>query len=207
MNNLSKDPYNIIITGVGGQGNVTASRILGDVLAQKYVVTTGETFGASQRGGAVMSHLRVSSAYVWSPQIPQKNADCVIALEPVEAVRVMKEYGNIKTHVILNTRPVYPVNGGEGYPSLKKIKKTLKKLTDHVWCIDATDIALNELGTPIMGNMIVIGAVAGLGVLPLDEKEVTHALSKHFSENVYTLNMKAFELGSNIINKKISVKR
>jgi indolepyruvate ferredoxin oxidoreductase beta subunit len=203
MNNFSKDPYNIIITGVGGQGNVTASRILGDILAQKYVVTTGETFGASQRGGAVMSHLRVSSTLVWSPQIPRGKADCVIALEPVEAIRVIKEYGNITTRVILNTRPVYPVNGGRGYPSLEDIKKTLKGLTDYVWCIDATDIALHTLGIPIMGNMVMVGAVAGLNILPLEKKDFAQAISNHFPENVYKLNLKAFELGiESICGKK-----
>ncbi|MCK9197311.1 MAG: 2-oxoacid:acceptor oxidoreductase family protein, partial [Syntrophales bacterium] len=58
---LAKDPYNVIITGVGGQGNVLASRLLGGMLAKKgFLVTIGETFGASQRGGSVMSHLRIS---------------------------------------------------------------------------------------------------------------------------------------------------
>ena len=58
--NLPKDPFNVIITGVGGQGNVLASRMLGNSLVRKgYFITIGETFGASQRGGSVMSHLRV----------------------------------------------------------------------------------------------------------------------------------------------------
>ena len=62
MERLEKDPFNIIITGVGGQGNVMASRILSNMLVrQGYQVTIGETFGASQRGGAVMSHIRVSA--------------------------------------------------------------------------------------------------------------------------------------------------
>ena len=92
---LAKDPYNIIITGVGGQGNVLASRVLGGMLAAKgYMVTIGETFGASQRGGSVMSHVRVSSKAVSSPQIPRGIADIIVSLEPAEAVRVMADYGN-----------------------------------------------------------------------------------------------------------------
>ena len=76
--NLLKDPYNIIITGVGGQGNVMSSRILGNMLVDRgYHVTIGETFGASQRGGSVMSHMRVSKKSIWSPQIPEYRADTV----------------------------------------------------------------------------------------------------------------------------------
>jgi len=92
---LSKDPYNLIITGVGGQGNVMASRVLSNMLVRKgYYVTIGETFGASQRGGSVMSHIRVSASSAWSPQIPQGRADMVVSLEPIEAIRVLKTYGN-----------------------------------------------------------------------------------------------------------------
>jgi indolepyruvate ferredoxin oxidoreductase beta subunit len=69
MENVSLpcDPYNVIITGVGGQGNVMASRVVGNILSRKNLnITIGETFGASQRGGSVMSHLRISSASYWS---------------------------------------------------------------------------------------------------------------------------------------------
>ena len=107
---LTSDPYNIVITGVGGQGNVMASRILGNMLSEKGLrVTIGETFGASQRGGSVMSHLRISAAATWSPQIPKGKAHMVIALEPIEALRVLMVYGNPQTRVLCNIRPIQPV--------------------------------------------------------------------------------------------------
>ena len=109
MNNkaLLADPYNLIITGVGGQGNVLASKLVGNMLTDKgYRVTIGETFGASQRGGSVMSHLRISAESVFSPQIPRGRAHLVVALEPTEALRVLGEYGNPGIKVITNTRPV-----------------------------------------------------------------------------------------------------
>ena len=85
----------MIITGVGGQGNVMATRILSNMLVQKgYYVTIGETFGASQRGGSVISHIRVSSRSNWSPQVPKGKADIVVAIEPIEAIRVLARYGN-----------------------------------------------------------------------------------------------------------------
>ncbi|RLA98609.1 MAG: indolepyruvate ferredoxin oxidoreductase, partial [Deltaproteobacteria bacterium] len=103
---LSKDPYNLIITGVGGQGNVMASRVLANMLVDKgFYVTIGETFGASQRGGSVMSHLRISGKASWSPQIPAGSADIVVALEPIESVRVLKDYGNPGIKILSNTRP------------------------------------------------------------------------------------------------------
>jgi indolepyruvate ferredoxin oxidoreductase, beta subunit len=90
-----KGTKNVIITGVGGQGNVMASRVLAGMLVDAgYFVTIGETFGMSQRGGSVMSHLRVSSKSVLSPQIPRGSADILVALEPLEALRVLTIYGN-----------------------------------------------------------------------------------------------------------------
>ncbi len=90
MEPLIQDPYNIIMTGVGGQGNVMASRVLANMFSPKgYWITIGETFGASQRGGSVMSHIRVSATTTWSPQIPKGKAHVVIALEPMEAIRIL----------------------------------------------------------------------------------------------------------------------
>ena len=107
---LPKDPMNVIITGVGGQGNVLASRVLAGMLVNDgYCVTIGETFGMSQRGGSVMSHLRISQKSIMSPQIPQGRADIIIALEPVEALRVLIKYGNPNVVVLANSRVVYPI--------------------------------------------------------------------------------------------------
>ena len=90
--NLPSDPYNVIITGVGGQGNVMASRVVGSMLSRKGLnITIGETFGASQRGGSVMSHLRISEGSSWSPQIPGGRCHLIMALEPTEALRVLAE--------------------------------------------------------------------------------------------------------------------
>jgi len=124
---------NIIITGVGGQGNVMASRVLAGMLVNAgYVVTIGETFGMSQRGGSVMSHLRVSSKSVLSPQIPQGNADIVIALEPVEALRVLTKYGNPDVAVLTNSRMVYPmgvITGEFTYPTIEEVKSMFEKIS------------------------------------------------------------------------------
>ncbi|HQP41778.1 MAG TPA: 2-oxoacid:acceptor oxidoreductase family protein, partial [Smithella sp.] len=130
---LKKNPTNIIITGVGGQGNVMASRVLAGMLVNAgFIVTIGETFGMSQRGGSVMSHLRVSSSSVLSPQIPQGRGDIVIALEPVEALRVLTKYGNPDVAVLTNSRMVYPmgvITGEFTYPTIEEVKSMFEKIS------------------------------------------------------------------------------
>ncbi|MCX5916222.1 MAG: indolepyruvate oxidoreductase subunit beta [Deltaproteobacteria bacterium] len=200
MEPLIQDPYNIIIAGVGGQGNVMASRVVANMLSMKgYWITIGETFGASQRGGSVMSHIRVSAASIWSPQIPKGKAHIVIALEPVEAIRIMMTYGNRDVNVLTNTRPIYPVSviaGEFSYPDLDEIKTTLDSLSSHVWMIDATDEAM-KLGNPILSNIIMIGAISGLGLLALGLEEFMTVIGETFPEKLQVVNKRAFEIGRN----------
>jgi indolepyruvate ferredoxin oxidoreductase beta subunit len=169
--NLPDDPYNVIITGVGGQGNVMASRILGNMLSRQGLsVTIGETFGASQRGGSVMSHLRISAGASWSPQIPKGQCHLVISLEPTEAMRVLMTYGNPNIKVLCNTRPIHAIgviSGEQQYPDLDDIISWVAELSEASWFLDATAKAL-ELGNPILGNIMMIGAAAGICALPLD---------------------------------------
>ena len=133
---LPHDPFNIIITGVGGQGNVMASRILGNMLSlQGLNITIGETFGASQRGGSVMSHVRVSAGPVWSPQIPQGQAHVIVTLEPIEALRVLMAYGSPKTWAVCNLRPIHPIGvicGDQNYPDIAQITGWVEELTERL---------------------------------------------------------------------------
>ena len=195
---LPKDPYNIIITGVGGQGNVMASRVFSNMLVQKgFFVTIGETFGASQRGGSVMSHIRVSSKSTWSPQVPKGKADVVVTLEPIEAIRVLAGYGNPAVKVLTNTRAIYPagvIAGRLSYPTLDEIKETLKKLSARAWFIDATDEAV-KLGNAILGNIIMIGALSAVGDLPVGRDDFTTAVSRSLPAEKMANNLTAFDLG------------
>jgi indolepyruvate ferredoxin oxidoreductase beta subunit len=195
---LSKDPLNLIITGVGGQGNVLASQWIGRALVREnFYVTIGETYGASQRGGAVMSHLRISKESQYSPLIPQGQADIIVALEPVEALRVIGQYGNPAVSAVVNSRPIYPtaVTVGEAeYPSLEKIQETIRGLARKAWFIDATEIALS-LGAPILTNIIMVGALAGTNLIPLDAKTFTEVIEESLPAAHLPDNLKAFEKG------------
>lgn len=195
---LKKDPYNLIITGVGGQGNVTASRMVASMLVDKgFVVTVGETFGASQRGGSVMSHVRISASLTYSPQIPKGTADLVVSLEPSEALRVVASYGNPSTLCLSNTRPVYPVRviaGEVAYPGLDTIEKALCDLCAHTLMIPATDEAL-RLKNPVYQNVVMVGALAGMKVLPFTREDFEKLVAKDMPPEAMETNMKAFDVG------------
>jgi len=192
------DPLNVIVTGVGGQGNVLISQLMGRALVRAgYHVTIGETYGASQRGGAVMSHLRASRQAQYGPLIPQGQADVILGLEPVETLRVLGQYGNPGVTVITNSRPVYPLAvaiGTAHYPSVEEIVKALEELSSSAWLINATDIAI-DMGAPILANIIMVGALVGAGVLPLAAGEFELELRESLPADRLDLNLKAFRLG------------
>jgi len=199
---LTSDPYNLIIAGVGGQGNVLASRILGQMLLRKgLVVTIGESFGANQRGGSVSSHIRISSESTYSPLVPYHAAHAVIGLEATETFRILSEYGNPEVKVICNTRPihsVYVISGECKYPKTEKIRSWMEELSAQCWFLDATDEAM-KLGSPVYGNIILIGAMAAIGELPLDREAFKAVLSETMAPDKMEVNLKAFDLGSSMI--------
>ncbi len=203
---LTADPYNLIITGVGGQGNVMASRIVADVMAQLGLfVTIGETFGASQRGGSVMSHLRISAKSIYSPQIPRGGAHMVVALEPTEAIRVLGVYGNPGTRVISNTRPIHSIGvicGEQTYPAQEKIRSWIRELSKAAWFVDTTEAAM-ALGNPIFGNIMAVGALAATGALPLDRSRFESAIRQKLPESKVAVNLTAFDEGQKMISSQI----
>jgi indolepyruvate ferredoxin oxidoreductase, beta subunit len=200
---LSADPYNIIITGVGGQGNVLASRVMGNMLMEKGLhITIGETFGASQRGGSVMSHLRVSAAADVSPQIPRGRAHLVVSLEPTEALRVLKDYGNAQVLVLCNMRPIHAIgviSGEAQYPAAAELKKWIGDLSRNAWYVNATEAAM-AMGNPIFGNVMLVGALAATGVLPLDRDSFETVMARMMPGDKVARNMEAFDKGKSLID-------
>ncbi len=199
---LADDPYNVVITGVGGQGNVMASKVLGNMLTQKGLqVTIGETFGASQRGGSVMSHLRISAASSWSPQIPKGKAHMIVALEPIEALRVLMDYGSPRAKVLCNMRPIHPIgviSGEFSYPSESELEESVRELTEKAWFVDATSPAI-KLGNPIFLNIMMIGALAKIGELPMDRTDFKTVISKILTPGQMKNNLAAYDIGAKII--------
>ena len=201
---ISKDPFNVIIGGVGGQGNVLASQILGEMLvSQGYVITIGETYGASQRGGAVMSHLRISVKDPFSSLIPEGQCDLLIALEPVEGLRVLDHYGNPRVMTLLNTRPIHPIDvisGNATYPEVSRVIIKIQELSRRVWTLNATEIAL-ELGDPIFSNIVMLGALCAIEVLPINRQGFKLVIKDLLSSAMMDKNMQAFDKGKEVVQE------
>jgi indolepyruvate ferredoxin oxidoreductase beta subunit len=201
---ISKDPFNVIIGGVGGQGNVLASQILGEMLiSQGYVITIGETYGASQRGGAVMSHLRISTQDQFSPLIPEGQCDLLIALEPVEGLRILAHFGNPRVMTLINTRPIHPmdvISGNATYPEVSKVIVKIKELSRRVWALNATEVAL-KMGDPIFSNMVMLGALCAIEILPVHRQGFEWVIKELLPSRTLDENMKAFDQGREVVQK------
>jgi indolepyruvate ferredoxin oxidoreductase, beta subunit len=193
-----KDPINLIITGTGGQGNILISKLIGEAMLEDgYWVTIGETYGASQRGGSVASHVRISREGRCSPITPQGAADIILSLEPVEVLRMLAMFGSPDTHVVTNVRPVHPMAvaiGEAEYPRLEAIKHAIGELSRKALYIDASEIAIN-LGAPLLTNMVMAGALIGSGFLPLLQHKFERQLEMGFQADKLALNLEAFRLG------------
>lgn len=195
---LSKDPLNVIICGVGGQGNILASELLASALVEKgYFTTVGETYGASQRGGSVMSHVRISARKQYSALIPRGEAHIIIGFEPIETLRVAREYGNSQTKVIFDPRPNYPLSvliGEAVYPEIEAIVKEQRYLCGSVQVLEATRLA-QEAGNAQAANILLMGALTAMPEIPLQAEDYSQVLSQRFKGDVYDLNQKVFDLG------------
>ncbi len=196
---LSKDPLNLIITGVGGQGNILASQITATAAIQEgYYVSIGETYGASQRGGSVMSHVRFSKEFQYGPLIPTGEADIVLGFEPMETLRVLVDFGNDDTQVIYNPRPNYPprvLRGEASYPPMEEIEGHLRELSKLAKIVQGTKLA-KEMGTLVAQNVVMVGALAGSGLLPVPEETFEKSICDIFDDSAkQKFNIEAFRVG------------
>lgn len=196
---MSIEEFNILIAGVGGQGGLTLSRIIGHAaVLEGYRLRIGETLGMSQRGGAVVSFVRFGNR-VFSPLIPERDADILFGLEPIEALRNIKFVGE-KTAIILNIRKIPPliVNLGlRKYPDLEEILSFFKKITSRIHSYDFS-IEAQKLGNIRVMNTIMLGAAFGLGLIPLKSKSIEQGIRSVVPRKYLELNLKAFEVGKKI---------
>jgi len=201
--NIQQDPLNLIICGIGGQGNILISRLIGRTLTDKgYFVTIGETFGAAQRGGAVFSSLRISQKKYYGPLVQQGQADIVLSLEPLESLRILNSYGNPDVITVTNSLPIYPVgvlSKRTVYPDLEKLKEMIRNLSSSSWFLNATEIAV-ELGAPIVTNIIMTGALIGTKKMPIGVEDVQESIKSTFPAPKVDLNLKALSRGYDAVH-------
>ncbi len=188
------DSKNIMIVGVGGQGTLLASRILGNVIiAEGFDVKVSEVHGMSQRGGSVVTYVKYGEK-VASPIIDKAEADIILAFERLEALRALpflKKGGKM----IVNDRAISPmpvITGAAEYP--EGIIDTLKKNADVV-SLDALEIA-EKAGSIKAVNVVLIGVLAKSTDIPYEAWVET--IKKTVPEKFLEINLKAFELGYNL---------
>jgi indolepyruvate ferredoxin oxidoreductase, beta subunit len=202
---LERDPLNLIIAGVGGQGNILASQIVATAgIKEGLYVTVGETYGASQRGGPVMSHIRFSAQAQCGPLIPEGEADIIVGLEPIEALRIIADFGNPKTRVIVSPRPIYPIwvlSGQAKYPPVEEVLQKLGELVAEVMVVKA----IQEGETGLAVNVVIVGALAGSVMLPIALQNFEDSIREIFAPKDLDLNLKAFRKGVELTGRKAGV--
>ena len=189
------DITRIVIVAVGGQGNLLASHLLGEcALTNGIPVQISEIHGMSQRGGIVESSIVLGDAQ--SSIISEGEADILVGFEPAETLRDIGKC-NKDSLVISNIAPIPPftVSIGMGvYPSIDDSMKLIRAKVRHLIAFDATSLA-HKAGSLLTLNMVMIGALAKTGLIPLSELLLKKAIKDKTKKAFLEMNLKAFDLG------------
>ena len=181
----------IILAGVGGQGIISIAYVIASAaLEEGLEVKQAEVHGMSQRGGAVQSHLRLSQAHIWSDLIPRGEADLVLSVEPLEALRYL-DYLRPDGMIIASRAPFVNI---QDYPDVETLLNRIRKTPRHL-IIDSEKLA-KEAGSSRTQNMVMLGAAAGR--LIVKEENLTRfikVLFERHGETIVASNLKAFALG------------
>ncbi|MDP4183599.1 MAG: indolepyruvate oxidoreductase subunit beta [Bacteroidota bacterium] len=181
----------IILAGVGGQGILSIAAAIGEAaLENNLYLKQSETHGMSQRGGAVVSHLRISDQPIASDLIPMGKADLILSVEPMEALRYLP-YLKTDGFIVTNITPF--INVGN-YPEDEVLFNKLKSMS-HVVLIDADRIA-KEMGNARASNMVMLGAACPF--IHVDFEKIVNGVKQIFNrkgEAVVEMNLKALEAG------------
>ncbi len=193
--------YSVQIVGVGGQGVLLASMVLGTAAMRAgHKVRMSEVHGMAQRGGSVLSTLRFGDGVV-SPLEAAGGADLIMGFEPVETVRSLS-LGNADTAVLMNLDPVFPGNvaaGFDTYPDVGALVDDVRSRNGHVVTVEATRIA-EEAGKAVAANAVMIGAVAAMKGFPLGKDLLKEVLLETVPQKFRELNSEAFDMGYEAIS-------
>ncbi|MFH1242147.1 MAG: indolepyruvate oxidoreductase subunit beta [Pseudomonadota bacterium] len=185
----------LVFIGVGGQGNLLASRLLGEASLSKGIpAVVSEIHGMAQRGGIVESAVLMGD--VTSPIVSNGEADVLVGFEPLETLRALGKC-NKNTLVITNTHPLPPftVSVGQGtYPPVEEILALIKSKARKVISLDGNKLAA-KAGNPLALNMVMLGAVIGSGAVPIGPDDMKEVISTSTKKAFLESNLKAFDLG------------
>lgn len=181
----------IILAGVGGQGILSIASILGEAaLRENLFLKQAETHGMSQRGGAVVSHLRISDKEIAADLIPLGKADIILSVEPMESLRYLP-FLSSEGYVVTNTTPFINV---PNYPEVDVVMAEIEKQPNYV-AIDADKIAV-EIGNKRAMNVVMLGAATPfINIEPEKIEEGIKRIFQRKGEEVVEMNLKAFNAG------------
>jgi indolepyruvate ferredoxin oxidoreductase beta subunit len=192
------DTTRLIIVAVGGQGNLLASRVIGEAaLIAGVPVRMSEIHGMAQRGGVVESAIVFGDAS--STVISDGEADVLLGFEPSETLRALNKC-NANTVVITSLAPLSPftvTTGNSVYPSLNVLQALIRQKTAKLIAFDAAALA-TEAGNVLSVNMVLLGALIQTGTVPLQVENVKEAIMNKTSKTFVGSNLKAFELGVSV---------
>lgn len=189
---------NCLLCGVGGQGVGLASKLIASSALEKGMdVCTSETIGMSQRGGSVVSHVRMGQK-IYSPMIPGHSADVLLAFEPAEAVRnlyYLKEGGV----AIVNKKAVKPVTSALGQRSYdgEEMICYLRKRIERLYVVDGEDVC-QRAGSPKVLNVVLLGTALGSGVLDISVADMERQLKVTLKPQFTTMNLEALRMGAGL---------
>ena len=191
----------LVIVAVGGQGNLLATKVLGEAsLLSNVPVNMSEIHGMAQRGGVVESSLVFGDAR--STIISDGEADLLVGFEPSETLRALKRC-NANSVVVTNTSPVppYTVAIGSGvYPDLDELQEIIKAKTSRLVSLDASNLA-EEAGNVMAVNMVLLGALIQTAILPISVENVRTAIQTRTKKAFLDINLAAFELGYSVASQ------
>jgi indolepyruvate ferredoxin oxidoreductase beta subunit len=195
--------FNIVLAGVGGQGTILAAEILGVAAVKEGLnVRVSEIHGMAQRGGAVTSNVRIGQN-VLSPTVVEGQADVLLGFEPLETLRNLK-FASEKTLVIMSDERIPPTELAAkniAYQNMDEIKRKIQRFTRKVMIIETEKLA-NEAGSILTRNIVLIGALAAAGKMPVKTENVMKALKELVPAKHVEMNAKAFKLGYDYAKKK-----
>jgi indolepyruvate ferredoxin oxidoreductase beta subunit len=185
----------VFFTGVGGQGTLLATRLVGEAaLKEGLPVTISEIHGMAQRGGVVESSVAIGK--IFSPTIADGEADVLMAFEPLETLRALPKC-HAGTLVISNTTPIIPFTVATGkslYPSDEAIYQPVATKVQRLVRVPALKLA-REAGSDLAANIVMLGVLAGTGRLPIEANSWHAVLQERLPQRILAVNQKAFALG------------
>ena len=189
--------YNIYICGIGGQGIIKTSIVIGETAIHNDMnVVMSEIHGMSQRGGVVSTELKIGDNE--SPIIQEGGADLILSFEPVEALRALHK-SNKDSIIVTNTSPVLPstINQQDvDYPEVDTIIKELESKVSKVYAINANKMA-KDAGHPLSMNMAMLGAATAISTFPIEKDDVIEIMKENLPPKTIEINLKAFDEGYN----------